>query len=226
MGVVRERVDQLLDVLRDEHVVVDVVLPLVQLGAGREFPVDQEVGDLEVAAPLGELLDRVAAVVEDALVTVDVGDRGMAGGRVEHAGVEGHQAMAVGVADPEQILRPQRPLGDRKLVGLPGAIVANGQSLSHVGTIGSPGVRSGDGWASAASRRVVDRHHHPRPGPRPRPPPAGPARPAVLTGAVGDGNLLRCCAWRRYASEPVAPVSGCGGPGSPVALRKRERKTT
>ena len=49
--------------------------PLVELRLRRQLAVDEQVGDLEVGRLLGELLDRVAAVLEDALVAVDVGDR-------------------------------------------------------------------------------------------------------------------------------------------------------
>ena len=45
--------------------------PLVELRLGRQLAVDQQVGDLEVGGLLGELLDRIAAVLEDALVAVD-----------------------------------------------------------------------------------------------------------------------------------------------------------
>ena len=47
----------------------------VELRLRRQLAVDQQVRDLEVGRLLGELLDRVAAVLEDALVAVDEGDR-------------------------------------------------------------------------------------------------------------------------------------------------------
>ena len=54
---------------------------------GRQFAVHQEVGDLEIAGLLGQLLDRIAAVLEDAFVAVDVGDRRSARGGVEEGRV-------------------------------------------------------------------------------------------------------------------------------------------
>jgi hypothetical protein len=48
---------------------------------GRRLAVEQQPGDLEVRAVLRELLDRVAAIAQDALVAVDEGDRRL-GGRV------------------------------------------------------------------------------------------------------------------------------------------------
>jgi hypothetical protein len=56
-------------------VVRDVVGPLLELRLVRQLAVEDEVGDLEVGGLLGELLDRVAAVAQDAVVTVEVRDR-------------------------------------------------------------------------------------------------------------------------------------------------------
>ena len=53
----------------------DLVLPGLELLRGRQLAVDQQVGDLEVGGVLGQLLDRVAPVAQDAGVAVDVGDR-------------------------------------------------------------------------------------------------------------------------------------------------------
>src|SRR6185437_8518054 len=58
----------------------------------RQLTVDQQVGRLDEGGLLGELLDRVAAVAQDARVTVDVGDGGLARGRVDEADVEGDVA--------------------------------------------------------------------------------------------------------------------------------------
>ena len=94
--VVVEAVDEpLAHVLVDERVAGDVALPLGQLRAVGQLTVEQQVGHLQVGALLGELLDRVAAVAQDAVVAVEVGDRALAGrglqvGRVvdEERGIE------------------------------------------------------------------------------------------------------------------------------------------
>ena len=41
---------------------------------GGELAVDEQVGDLEVGRLLGQLLDRVAAVAQDAGLAVELGD--------------------------------------------------------------------------------------------------------------------------------------------------------
>ena len=55
----------------DDGVVGDVVGPLVQLRLGREFAVEDQVGDFEIRALLRQFLDRIAAIAQDSLVAVD-----------------------------------------------------------------------------------------------------------------------------------------------------------
>ena len=56
------------------RVVGDAVVELGLLRRGRQLAVEQQVADLEEVAVLGQLLDRVAAIEQHALVAVDVGD--------------------------------------------------------------------------------------------------------------------------------------------------------
>jgi len=62
---------------------------LGELGLRGVLTVDEQVGDLEEGRVVGELVDRVPAVTEDALVAVDVGDRGGARGGVDEPDVQG-----------------------------------------------------------------------------------------------------------------------------------------
>src|SRR5579875_2871675 len=82
VGVVAEPLDEALDVLVEERVHADVVPPHLEVRGRRQLALDDEVGHLEVVALLGQLLDRVAAVAEDAALAVDVGDGALARGRV------------------------------------------------------------------------------------------------------------------------------------------------
>jgi hypothetical protein len=56
------------------HAVIEVGL----LRGGRQFPVEQQIASLEEIAVLGNLLDGIAAVQQDAFVAVDIGDLGLA----------------------------------------------------------------------------------------------------------------------------------------------------
>src|SRR5439155_575970 len=87
MGVVAEALDELLQVLVHQGVHLDVALPHAEVRGGGQLALDDQVGGLEEAALLGQLLDRVAAVAEDAALAVDVADLALAGGRVEERGV-------------------------------------------------------------------------------------------------------------------------------------------
>jgi hypothetical protein len=83
MGIVVEAVDELLDVLVDERVVSDLLDPLLGLGLVGQLAIDQQMGDVEETAVLGEFFDRIPAVAQDASLTIDECDRRPATGRVQ-----------------------------------------------------------------------------------------------------------------------------------------------
>ena len=95
MGVVLEPLHQLLDVLMQQRVLRDGIGPVLQLRCGRQLPEDDQIRRFEVVAVFGQMLDRVAAILEDALVAVDVRDGAAARRRVEKRRVVGHQARVV-----------------------------------------------------------------------------------------------------------------------------------
>ena len=95
MGVVLEPLHQLLDVLVQQRVLRDGVGPALQLLLGRQLAEQNQIGDFEIVAVLGQLLDGVAAILQDAFVAVDVGDGAAARRRVQKRGVVGHQAGVV-----------------------------------------------------------------------------------------------------------------------------------
>ena len=72
--VVLEALHELLDVLVQHRVERDLARPRLLLRRGRQLAEQDQVRGLEEVALLGELLDRIAAVEQDALVAVDVGD--------------------------------------------------------------------------------------------------------------------------------------------------------
>ena len=91
------------------------LLEILELRRGRQLAVEQQVADLEKMRLLGELLDRVAAVQELALVAVDVGDRALAGAGRGEARVEGEDAaFGVEPADIDDV-GPDRALVDRQV---------------------------------------------------------------------------------------------------------------
>ena len=90
----------------------------------------KQVGDLEIRRLVGELLDRVAAILEHAVRPVEVRDRGTTGGRVHERRVVRHQAEIVLFdADRAEVERPDRAVDDRDLVAATGAIVDDGQRV-------------------------------------------------------------------------------------------------
>src|ERR1051326_5561026 len=130
MGVVAERVEEQLELLVDDRVVGDVVRPLLELPRVRELAVEEEVGDLEVSAFFGELLDRIAAVLEDAFVAVDEGDGAAARRGVHERRVVRHHPEVVAVDfDLPQVERLDRSILDRDLVAFPGAVIGDGERV-------------------------------------------------------------------------------------------------
>ena len=79
MRVAAEAAEEARHLLVHHRVVRDAVVEIVLLRRGRQLAVEQQVADLEEVAVLGQLLDRIAAIEQDALVAVDVGDLGLAG---------------------------------------------------------------------------------------------------------------------------------------------------
>ncbi len=95
MGVVMESIDELLDVLVDECVVRDLLLPLRRLLRGWQLSMDEQVRGFQVGAVFGELLDRVAAVQQDPAIAVDIRDGTLAGRGVHECRVVDEQPVVV-----------------------------------------------------------------------------------------------------------------------------------
>ena len=74
MRVAAEAGEEAAHLLVDHRVVGDAVVEVGLLRRRRQFAVEQQVAGLEEVAVLGQLLDRIAAIEQDALVAVDEGD--------------------------------------------------------------------------------------------------------------------------------------------------------
>ena len=103
--VVAEAVDEAGDVLVDQRVATELALPVVELGAVRQLAFEDQIGDLEIAAVRGQILDRVAAMAERPGAAVEVGDRAPAGRRVAERRIERDQLRVVGPCDLTEIGR-------------------------------------------------------------------------------------------------------------------------
>ena len=117
MRVVMEAVDELLDVLVHERVVRNLVRPRLRLAGARQVAVQEQVRDLEERAVLGEFFDRVSAVPQNALLTVDERDGAAAVGGIQEGRVVGQQPIVVLAGlDLAQIGGADGAIGDRNLV--------------------------------------------------------------------------------------------------------------
>jgi len=94
--------------------------------------VDQEVADLEEVRLLRQLLDGVPAVLEDALVAIDVGDGAAARGGVGEAGViDGQRGRTLAVPDLSEVGSADGAVDDRDVVLQSGAVVTDGKRFCH-----------------------------------------------------------------------------------------------
>ena len=71
MRVAAEAVEEAAHLLVHHRVVGDALVEFGFLRRRRQFAVEQQVAGLEEVAVLGQLLDRIAAIEQDAFVAVD-----------------------------------------------------------------------------------------------------------------------------------------------------------
>jgi hypothetical protein len=107
VGVVVEAVDELLDVLVHVGVVGDLVGPPRRLVLVRHLAAQQQPGHVQEGCAARQLIDRVAAVPQDALITVDEGDGAATAGGVLERRIVGEQSEIVigGLDLPRSIAR-------------------------------------------------------------------------------------------------------------------------
>ena len=74
MGPTGEASEEVTHPLVDEGSATNTLLEAVQLGLAWQFPIEDKVGGLKEGRLLSELLNRVAAVTQNSLLTVNVGD--------------------------------------------------------------------------------------------------------------------------------------------------------
>ncbi len=96
MRVAAEALEESAHLLVNHRVTGHAVVEVRLLRGRRQFAVKKQVTGLEKVAVLGELLDRVAPVKQDAFVAIDIGDLELAARGRREAGVVGeHSALRV-----------------------------------------------------------------------------------------------------------------------------------
>ena len=81
MGIAPEALEEPGHLLVDHRVVGDGMLECAALGLVRQFAVIEQIAGLDEVAIFGELLDGIAAMQQNALIAIDIGDLGFAGRR-------------------------------------------------------------------------------------------------------------------------------------------------
>src|SRR6266852_1843589 len=138
-----EAVQELLDALVDEGVMGDVVGPLLQLRSAGQLAAQDQVGSLQIIALLGQLLDWIAAVAQDAGVAINESYAAVAQRRIVERRVVTHQAEIAPVGlDLAQVQGADGAIFDGEFVLLARAVVCYAERLPAraLGLIG------GDRW--------------------------------------------------------------------------------
>src|SRR5712692_325150 len=178
-----EAVQELLDALVDEGVMGDVIGPLVQLRSAGQVAAQDQVGSLQIIALLGQLLDWIAAVAQDADVAIDESDAAVAQRRIVERRVVTHQAEIAPVGlDLAQVQSADGAIFDGEFVLLARAVVGDAERLPAR----ARGLVGGDRW------RWLHRIH------RWEPPGVGVGQPSMYTNCAPCGKCI----------GPTAPSAG------------------
>ncbi len=144
---------QVAQLLVDHRVVDDGVLEVVQSVLLRQFLVQEQVADLQEAAVLGQFLDGVAAVTQDADFAVDIGQLGIAAcGRGIGRVVGEHAGLCIETAHIDDF-RAFGALEDRQLDGL--AVNGQGRGAGRF-RLGHFQILPGECSHRAGARRMRD----------------------------------------------------------------------
>ncbi len=104
MGVAAEALEEPRHLLVNHGVMDHAVVEIGFLRLGRQLAVKQEIAGFEEVAFFRQLLDRIAAVFQNAGVAVDIGDLGLAAAGGGEAGVVGeHPGLGVELGDVDDI---------------------------------------------------------------------------------------------------------------------------
>ena len=95
VGIVPKALHELLHGLVQHGVVGDLVDPVVELAGRRQFAKQNQVGNFKKRAMLGQLLNGIAAILQNPAVAVDERDVAAAGSRVHEGRIVQHQAEVV-----------------------------------------------------------------------------------------------------------------------------------
>src|ERR1700730_15411813 len=97
MGVVMKTIEKLFNALVNEGVMRNVVGPIRELRLVGKLAVKNQVGGLDVSAFFSEFLDGIAAVTQDAFITIDVSDLAGTRSGIGEGGVVAHHAEVFAV---------------------------------------------------------------------------------------------------------------------------------
>src|SRR5437763_4586486 len=165
MGVAPKAAVEGAELLVHHRVVGDVVEELLSLLGGRQLAEQEQIRHLHEIAFLGQLLNRIAAVEQYALVAVDIGDAGAAGGGRHEAGIVGEvSGLPVQLADIDDF-GADRAFEHRQLDRLAGGVVDQRHRAAGLGDVAVVAVHrcTSVAWPAGGGRIAAPRIGCPRP---------------------------------------------------------------
>src|SRR5271157_4698957 len=92
MGAVKKALEEFLACLMQHRVMSDLVGPIGQLRSGRELTKQDEISNFKKGALLGELLNGISSIPQDALIAIDKGYGALAGRGIHERRIISHES--------------------------------------------------------------------------------------------------------------------------------------
>src|SRR5215471_21530856 len=111
MGVIAEPFHELLRRLVQHRMMGDLVHPVFEFHLRWQVTEEQQVRHFQEGAALGKGFYRIAAIAEDATLTIDESDAAPAGSRIHESRIIGHESEVFWTGlDAAQVHRPKGSL--------------------------------------------------------------------------------------------------------------------
>src|SRR5438045_2246827 len=126
-------IEKFFDALVNEVVMADVPGPVLELFFGGQFALKKQVRGFKVGAFFHEFFNGIAAVAQNSLVAIDIGNAADAGSGVVVSGIVTHHAEIGGIGlNLAKIHGFDGAVGDGHVVSFASAIVGDGEGFARV----------------------------------------------------------------------------------------------
>src|SRR5919107_4057707 len=129
MGIMMKAVYVFFYILVNDGMNSNVANPIRELGFAGQFTIENQVSSFQVSALLRQLFNRIAAIAQNTLIAINIGDLALAGRGIHKTRIVADQPIIVGNFYLKQIGGLDRAILNRDIVFLPGSIIDDRQSV-------------------------------------------------------------------------------------------------